>query len=485
MRVRAVLNSMYPYLPVPVQNAAISAFGYFYRRERFGREFAPTLAGFEERDRWDVDRFRDYTTRALRQTLARAFDVPFYREHWGNAGLSPAHLADVTPETILRIPVLRKESLRRAPYAFVPDRGQPVNGLLSYFSSGSTGTPIRAICTSAGQQRFAAAREARSYRWAGVSILRPRAMIGGQPIVPTAYANPPYYRYNLAERQVYFSAYHLAPDHVHSYVEGFDRHRPESVTGYAFSQFLLARFMLEQGLRFQAPPKAAVTSSEKLTSRMRSVINQAWGCRAYEEYGSVENVGLATECEAGGLHVSADFGLLEIVDDEGLPVPPGVEGRVVCTGLLNEAQLLIRYEIGDTAAWSVDPCPCGRRHLPVITGITGRIEDVVVGLDGRELVRFHGIFIGLPFVLEGQVVQESLDRFTVRIIAEDGFGSEQVRMIRQRFEARLGKVHVDVERVPELERTARGKLRAVISRVARADTRTDVTDDPTAPEPRT
>jgi hypothetical protein len=34
-------------------------------------------------------------------------------------------------------------------------------------------------------------------------------------------------------------------------------------------------------------------------------------------------------------------------------------------------------------------------------------------------------------------------------------------------------VHVSVERVPELERTARGKLRAVISHVTRVDDRTD------------
>lgn len=457
---------MYPYLPVPVQNAGISAYGYVYKRERFGRDFAPTLAAFEERDRWDVERFRAYTIEALRGVLHRAFDVPFYRDSWAAAGLSVEDVAELTPESLFRLPILRKESLRRAPTAFVPDRGRAVGRMLSYLSSGSTGTPIRMYCTAAGQQRFAAAREARSYRWAGTSILRPRAMIGGQPIVPAADAAPPYYRYNRAEKQVYFSAYHLAPQHARNYVDGFDRHRPESVTGYAFSQFLLARFMLEQDLRFQVPPKAAITSSEKLTSRMRQAIRKAWGCRAYEEYGSVENVALATECEAGGLHVSPDFGILEIVDEYGQPVPSGVEGRILCTGLLNEAQLLIRYEIGDTAAWGRESCRCGRDHLPVLIGVTGRIEDVVVGPDGRELVRFHGIFVDLPFVLEGQVVQEALDRFTVRVIADEGFGKEQVAVIRQRFEARLGKVQVHVERVSELERTSRGKLRAVISDVS-------------------
>jgi phenylacetate-CoA ligase len=342
---------------------------------------------------------------------------------------------------------------------------------LSYSSSGSTGTPIRAICTKGGQQRFAAAREARSYRWAGTSILRPRAMLGGQPVVPEGHARPPYYRYNFAERQVYFSAYHISPETVADYVRGFNRYEPESITGYAFSQFLVARMMLEHGLRFTFGPKAAITSSEKLTPRMREVMRTAWGCAVFEEYGSVENCGLATECEAGGLHVSPDFGIVELLDADGHPVAPGVEGRVVCTGLLNDAQFLVRYDIGDTAIWSERPCQCGRDHLPVLQSITGRLEDVVVGPDGRELVRFHGIFIDLPYVLEGQVVQRAVDDFLVRLIAEDGFGAEQERMIRGRFEQRLGTVKVAVERVSELERSPRGKLRAVISLVRGNDSR--------------
>jgi phenylacetate-CoA ligase len=462
---KALLQRVYPHVPVLLQNAGISAYGYVYKRERFGPAFQPTLQAFAERDRWDVEQMRDYTNGALRSVLRRAYDAPFYREHWTQAGVSRRDLDDVTTDSLARLPSLPKDELRRNPMGLVPDRGAPRGPLLSYFSSGSTGTPIKAICTRRGQQRFAAAREARSYNWAGTSIRRPRAMIGGQPIIPTAAAEPPYHRYNFAERQVYFSAYHISPATVGAYVAGFNRHRPESVTGYAFSQFLIARMMVEQGLEFTFTPTAAITSSEALTAPMRDTIRRAWGCGAYQEYGSVENCGLATECEEGSLHVSPDFGIIEIVDAEGHPVPAGVEGRVLCTGLLNDAQFLIRYEIGDSAMWSERPCPCGRDHLPVLSAITGRLEDVVVGPDGRELVRFHGIFVNLPYVLQGQVVQEAVDRFCVRVIADVQFGSAQEAEIRKRMAARLGAVDVTVERATELERNARGKVRAVISRV--------------------
>ena len=75
--------------------------------------------------------------------------------------------------------------------------------------------------------------------------------------------------------------------------------------------------MLEQGRKLNYRPKAIVLSSEKLTAVMRRTLQDAFGCRAYEEYGSVENI-LATECEAGNLHSNPDFGILEVVDAEGI-----------------------------------------------------------------------------------------------------------------------------------------------------------------------
>lgn len=136
-------------------------------------------------------------------------------------------------------------------------------------------------------------------------------------------------------------------------------------------------------------------------------------------------------------------------------------------GLLNDAQFLVRYDIGDTGTWSDRICACGRSHLPVLQQLTGRLEDVVIGPDGRELVRFHSLFINLPHVLQDQVVQESLDRLHVRVIADEGFGPAQVQEIQHRLTSRLGDVRVTVERAVELERTSRGKVRAVISHLPR------------------
>jgi phenylacetate-CoA ligase len=287
-------------------------------------------------------------------------------------------------------------------------------------------------------------------------------MIGGRLVVPRADSKPPFYRYNVAEHQVYFSAYHLSPQNVSSYVDGLNKYQPEVLTGYANSYYLLAKMMLKKGVSLRYRPQALVLSSEKLTSEMKDVIMSAFGARAYEEYGAVENCLLGSECEHGNLHISPDFGVVEIVDDQGRPVPPGREGRIICTGLVNQTQLLIRYEIGDIAVWSDERCACGRKNLPVIKEIVGRLEDVAIGPGGRQLVRFHGIFVGLEDVLEGQVIQEAIDTFRVKVVTADGLGEQDRRRIHKRFIERLGSVDVLIEEVSDLPRTERGKFRAVI-----------------------
>ena len=460
------LEHLYPYAPVWLQNLGISLYGLAWRNERLGGDFEQYVSGFRERDRWSPQQMQAYVDEQLRAVLLHAYDqVPYYNRVWNEAGIDGSELAHMTTARLPRLPITPKQNLRATPEEFVARDIAARYKLHRYYTSGSTGTPVTHICTSQAQRRFTAAREVRSFGWAGTSVRKPRSMIGGRLVVPKGVSSPPFYRYNLAERQVYLSAYHIEPGHVQDYVRAFNRYRPRVLTGYAYSHYLLARMMCEQGLALDYEPDALVLSSEKLTQEMKQVIRSAFRARAYEEYGAVENCMLATECECGSLHASPDFGIMEIVDEKGAPVAPGVEGRILCTGLLNEAQPLIRYEIGDVGVWSRESCPCGRGHLPVLQEIVGRLEDVIIGPNGREMVRFHGIFIGLPTVLEGQVIQEASDRFVVKVVATADFGSKEENLIQSRFAERLGPVSVQIERVRDIPRTERGKFRAVISRL--------------------
>lgn len=307
-----------------------------------------------------------------------------------------------------------------------------------------------------------ALREVRSARWARVSFQMPRATFSGRLVEPDPESRGPFYRFNLIERQAYLSAFHLRADTASFYVDALRKHRIQWLTGYAVSYYVLAKFILEKGLKVP-PLKAVITTSEKLLPEMRQVMQDAYGCRVYEEYSTVENVLFASECQHGRLHVSPDVAIVEILRPDGTPCQSDEMGEVVTTSLVREYQPFIRYRLGDLAIWDATPCPCGRT-MPALKEVVGRIEDVVIGPDGRQMVRFHGVFLDQPHVREGQIIQEALNRIRVRIVPTNGFGSADSRAIIHRVQQRLGsRVEVIVELVNQIPRTPAGKFQAVVS----------------------
>lgn len=452
-------DRLYQVLPGWGQSAAVSAFGAYWHWQRFGPGFAGHVDGYRHRDGFSDSEWRRWQETRLRDVLHSAAEhVPYYRTTWTSAQKQAAEQG-----LLAELPLLEKDPVRMDADAFVREDvsvGRP----LRLSTSGSTGTPVTAIFTVDELRASRAVREVRSAGWAGVSFREPRATFSGRMVVPEADSRGPYWRYNLVERQVYFSAFHLSEKTAPDYVRALWRYRPIWLTGYAMSYYLLAKHILAQ--RIEVPPiKALITTSEKVTPEMRAVMEQAYGCRVYEEYGSVENVHFASECEEGRLHVSPDVGVVEILRPDGSTCQPDEVGQVVVTSLSRTYQPFIRYRLGDLAAWDGEPCPCGRA-LPVLKEVVGRLEDVITGPDGRQLVRFHGIFVDQPNVREGQIVQETLERFTVKVVPSPGFGRADVADIRARMAQRLGgEVEVRVECVDTIPRSSSGKFKAVISQV--------------------
>lgn len=451
------LDSLYAKMPVWAQHGAVSAFGLYWYWQRFGTGYQKSLDQYLHRDRLSHEEWETWQKAALKDLLgAAANHVAYYREHWSESEKKAALSGQLQD-----LPLLEKDPIRANARDFLRE-DLNLRKPLVFYTSGSTGTPIASLWTAAELRDSMAVREARSARWAGVSFRLPRATFSGRLVEPDPMSRGPFYRFNYVEQQAYFSAFHLRADTARFYLDAMRKHGIQWLTGYAVSYYLLARFILEEKL--SVPPlKAVITTSEKVTPEMRQVIEAAYKCRVYEEYSTVENVLFASECESGKLHVSPDIGAVEILRPDGTPCDPGEVGEVVTTSLMHYSQPFIRYRLGDLAAWDGEPCRCGR-GMPVIREVVGRIEDVVTGPDGRQLVRFHGIFVNQPHVREGQIIQEALDRIRVKVVPTDGFNETDITDITARVQQRLSaEVNVIVESVAEIPRTKSGKFQAVIS----------------------
>ena len=466
-------DAFYARLPVWTQHGVVSAYGLYWYWLRFGPGYKRFVKEYTQRDRLTADEWHYWQEARLHDLLrVAAMQVPYYQRVWRKEERTAA-LAGRLED----LPLLEKDCIRAEPEAFLRQDIKAWPRLV-FHTSGSTGAPIASIWTVEEVRMSLALREVRSARWAGVSFKMARATFSGRLVEPDPASEGPFYRFNIVERQVYLSPFHLRSETAPLYVEALSKHGVQWLTGYAVSFYLLGKFILEQGLKVP-PLKAVITTSEKITEEMRRVMEMAFGCRIYEEYSTVENVIFASECHHGRLHLSPDVAVVEILRPNGTPCMPGEVGEVVTTGLMRGYQPFVRYRLGDLAMWDPEPCQCGR-GMPALREIIGRLEDVVTGPDGRQMVRFHGIFVNQPNVREGQIIQEAVNRIRVKIVPTGGFGPADVRDIIHRVQQRLG-IHVEVitELVDHIPRTEGGKFRAVISLVGeRGVTETERTGSP-------
>jgi phenylacetate-CoA ligase len=250
-------------------------------------------------------------------------------------------------------------------------------------------------------------------------------------------------------------------------VRALNRFQPDTVTVFPSMAVLLAGEQLAGRLRLA--PRTMTTTSELRTPEAAARIEEAFGVRPFDLYGTTEGL-WAGECERhDGLHLFEDDVIAENVDEDGRPVPDGEPGaRVLVTNLANRVQPIIRLEVGDAMTLTSEPCACGRT-LRRMTRIDGRAEDVLwlPGADGRAVA-----VVPLQFavvardrdVIEFQVVQQR-GRLVVRVVARGEGVEERVRAgLRERFET-LGvrDVAIEVQRCEALERAPGGKLPLIVA----------------------
>jgi len=460
------LDKLYSKSPVLLQNFGISIYGYQWKKRRFGGIFNSELELFKNREQFTLQQWEAYQVSELRKLLVHAFEtVPLYNKKYKEAGFDLHRIKKIELSDLRYLPYLEKQELRNFGISSLLSSRREKGGEF-YASSGSTGTPTQILFSDAMHQRWSAAFEARIRNWAGVSRFDARGTIGGRRVVQDGLGKGPFYRYNFFEKQVYFSAYHISAINARDYLNGIKKFNVQYMTGYAMSNFFLARFMEE--INLQAPPlKAVITSSEKLTPDMRETFQRVYQCKSYDSYSGVEACGLISECESGSLHISPDVGILEILREDGTPCNPGETGEVVSTGFINYDQPLIRYRIGDVVKLSnKQSCSCGK-NMPIVEEIVGRIEDPIIGKDGREMVRFHGIFVNLNSIVEGQIIQHQLDEFEIKVVVINALTREEKNIIEKRMFSQLGEIKLTINEVPFIAKSLNGKFKAVVSNVKR------------------
>jgi phenylacetate-CoA ligase len=415
---------------------------------------------------WDRERLEALRVERLRALLRHAGDhVPYYRQLFRTLGFSADAVQSVADVAVL--PFLTKAGIRANLKALKSDRAR---GLMRFNTGGSTGEPLIFFL---GRERVShdVAAKWRATRWWGVDIGDPEIVVWGSPIELSAQDRARSVRDALMRTEL-LPAFEMSGVKLDHFIERIRIRRPRMLFGYPSALAHIAKHARRRGVAMNdLGINVAFVTSEKLYDEQRCVIEQTFGCSVADGYGSREAGFIAHQCPAGGMHITAEDVIVEVVDGSGKPLGPRLQGEVVVTHLATRDFPFVRYKTGDVAALSEERCECGR-GLPLLKEIEGRTTDFVVAQDGTVLHGLALIYVvrDIDGVRQFKVIQESVDKTRVLLVTGPDFDESQIAAVRKGIGQRLGaRVHIEIERVAEIPPEASGKYRYVVSHVKAGD----------------
>ena len=420
-----------------------------------------------QRNQWlSADELNRIQQRKLARLLSFAFQhVPYYRSlrilESGDVGKS------VSPAVLRKLPILTKDLIRSNQTSLVSENLDG-NALFDNSTSGSTGEPVRFYTDAFSRARRTAA-EIRSDSLTGWQLGDPLVRLWGAPMDLRHSRTLRTKIRRIVSKSRTFDSADLSATTMDQYFLSIRKLGPRLLIGYPGP---LEQFALHCESRGVALPTltAIVSSAETLWPHQRLTIERAFRVPVFDRYGSREFGQIASECELHtGLHISSDRICLEILDDNGMPCPVGVPGRIVLTDLDNFGMPLVRYDIGDRGAIDLTQnCDCGR-GLPFLERVEGRTMDIVQTPDGNKL---GGTFWTLllrsrPGIRQMQVVQEAIDGVVINYIRDEDLDSDTLMFFERRIKEACGQDFVvEFREQDSIQLTVSGKQRIVVSKIA-------------------
>jgi phenylacetate-CoA ligase len=457
------LEKLYQHLPAWAQTLMLNAYGVRLRHYRQDATYRAAVSQLLKSQSCAAERLQTYRDECIHAVVSVAYEkTAFYRRVMDSRGLKPGDIRGALD--LQKLPVISREIVREHGAEFLT-ASRPPRSWHHGHTSGTTGSPLslwydRHTCIMND------AVDRRQKIWGGMAESDWIGVLLGRVIVPPDQRNPPFWRTNHVQRQVWFSSFHLSEENLAHYVREIRQRRLQFLEGYPSTLFILAQYVAKR--RETLPLQAVFTSSETLHRVQRDAIEGAFGCRPFDFYGHAERTIFATECEQhDGKHLAEEYGYTEVVDDEGRPLPDGETGYLVGTTLHNTAMPLIRYRTGDISAIRREPCACGRT-LSRIESVTTKAEDIVITPDGRMVspsILTHP-FKPFPQIVESQLIQDRADHLLVKIVPSAEFDPMHQAILLGELERRLGSsMKIEIQLVDAIARETSGKFRWIISLV--------------------
>jgi phenylacetate-CoA ligase len=348
--------------------------------EALWREFPPPDEYFVSAYHRSADEIRSIQNARFLRQMQRAWDVPFYKKHWGSAGMSHGDIQDL--DDLERIPPFSvhdfRESLHQEPFwadylGIDPNSDEPMP-LIVQTSGGTTGLPRPMIFTPRDREVMNIMTGRRLF----MQGVRPFDLV--QVTLSMGLTNG-----GVLAREGIWKYSGAVPVMTGSGAQTSTRRQLELLRAWK-PKFLIGfpAYLRHMGLvaRDEIGIDPAALGVKGLIAHLgledRESLEKLWGADAFDTYGCNECGTMASECShKSGMHLFEDAFVMEVNDLETLkPKQVGERGVIFITTLFKHAAPMIRYNMNDVTSWAPGACACGT-HQRSITKIFGRSDNMV------------------------------------------------------------------------------------------------------------
>jgi len=412
---------------------------------------------------YDFEKIKIFRNKLFRRLVKYAFNVPLYKKRYLDAGISIEKIKSL--EDIEKLPIISREDLmNNYPSGVIPYKKEKKSILMN--TSGSSRNPLSYYTDQLTLMKtlIIYVRELREYdfQWKKSKMSVIANFYSGTG--PTHYFNTG--AFTTLKPFFSFENFQLlnADDDLKEMIDSLDKFQPEFLAGFPGPLRHMA-LLKNQGYGKNVNPKCIISSGGIIDKYDKIEIEQAFGVKVFDLFGSTEAGPISFECNLGNFHINSDFLYLETVDKNGRAIKKGKPGILSLTRLYGKGTPIIRYTgMEDFITLKKGSCKCG---LPteLIEKVHGRIKESIVLPSGKI------IFANNLKILAGKVmyklktdkihmiqtVQESLKKVEVLVIINDekrkiGVSiKELLDELKDSYEKLFeGEIQVKVKEVKEL-----------------------------------
>lgn len=429
----------------------------------------PALSEYSElmsHDRWSEDQLAKLQEQKLTEMLRYAcVHIPYYRDIIKKSGIRADDIQN--KDALSGFPILSKKIIQENfDNLLAPNMSS--REYTTEHSGGSTGQPTKVRRSLAARSAVTAATWRANCRM-GWELGDPWIWLWGR--LSTTRSSWRSEVLNIYKtfccQEAFFNIHGLDRKKLSEFTRVMRRFRPKIIEGYTNALYYLSLLVRQENIVL---PKlmGVANTAETLFPEQRKVIEDVLGCKVFNRYASSEVGVIATECKAGSLHIVVENIYIECVGEDGKPLPPGTQGKLLITDLNNRAMPLIRYDLGDAGILASSPCACGLPY-PCLEKVIGRLSDIL-RLPNNKIVfpdDLAEIFYPLPMVNKFQVIQEKADNVRVIVVLKTPGTDESLNtLIHRNLKTALGEdIEISLEFAEDIPILPSGKHRICISKL--------------------